>query len=87
MCPQFITAPIIEKLHFWAKKNLHFMAEFKRKQPHVIFCAGMTSNSFDLPCLFDEPVNVPSQAKILQVQLITKLRHKRTHEIVQKEIT
>jgi len=62
------------------------MAEFKHKQPHVIFCAGMTSKSFDLPCLFHGPVNAPSQAKILQVWLITNCRHKRTHEIMQKEI-
>jgi len=46
----------------------------------------MTSNSYDLPYLFDGPVNAPTQAKMLQVWLITNLRHKRTHEIVQKEI-
>jgi hypothetical protein len=63
------------KVVFWAKKNLHFIV-FKHKPSLVIFCAGMTSNSFDLPCLFDGPVNAPSQAKILQVWLITKLWHK-----------
>jgi hypothetical protein len=46
----------------------------------------MTRKSFDLPYLLHGPVNAPYKAKILQVWLITNCRHKRTHEIVQKEI-
>lgn len=74
------------KVAFWAKKNLHFMVGLEHKPPHVIFWAGMSSNSFDLPYLFDGPVNAPSQAKTLHVWLLTQLRHKMTHTIVQKEI-
>ena len=57
----------------------YFMVGLKHKLPHVTFWAGMPSNSFDLPYLFDGPVNAPSQAKMFQVWLLTQLRHKTTH--------
>jgi hypothetical protein len=43
------------------------MAEFKHNVPHMIFWAGMTRKSFDLPYLLHGPVNAPYKAKILQV--------------------
>ena len=73
------------KVAFCAKKNFHFMVGLKHKLPHVIFWAGMLSNLFDLPYLFAGPVNAPSQAKTLQVWLLTQLRHKTTHKIVQRK--
>jgi hypothetical protein len=74
------------KVAFWAKKNLHFMVGLEHKPPHVIFWVGMSSNSYDLPHLFNGPVNAISQAKTLQVWLLTQLRHKTKRAIVRKEI-
>jgi len=68
LCPQFITAPMTDKLRSGLRRICISWWGLEHEPPHVIFLAGTTSNSFICPICSMDPLtlNLPTMTIVAQ---------------------
>jgi hypothetical protein len=59
---------------FWSQENPYFTQELEHNPPHVMTCAGVTSDCVIGPCFFNELMNTASNLAVLETWLELQLR-------------